>query len=153
LFLSPDHDPISRVSEPSSCSDNDLFEDCPKANDTTMSVYVALTADALSSCASTANAPRGDRESHTDSSSTWQSRSQAMPSRRSHWQRPGDVGAPRGRTKRAKINAEHALVAPSPCSGALSTTDFDQAEWEIMYPRFVEEGLFDPSGCVNNKNI
>jgi hypothetical protein len=26
----------------------------------------------------------------------------------------------------------------------LSAVDFDSAEWEIMYRRFVEEGLIDP---------
>jgi hypothetical protein len=28
--------------------------------------------------------------------------------------------------------------------GPLSAFDFDPFEWEIMYPRFVEEGLVDP---------
>jgi hypothetical protein len=80
LFLSPGHDLVSRVSEPSSCSDSDLFEDLPEANDTVVSVYVALTVDTLSSCTSTANAPCGDRESRADSSSTRQSRSWATSS-------------------------------------------------------------------------
>jgi hypothetical protein len=31
LFPNPDHDLVSRVSEPSSCSGSDLFEDWPKA--------------------------------------------------------------------------------------------------------------------------
>jgi hypothetical protein len=30
------------------------------------------------------------------------------------------------------------------CGGPLSAFDFDPSEWEIMYPRFVEEGLVDP---------
>jgi hypothetical protein len=36
-------------------------------------------------------------------------------------------------------------VAAPPHSGPLSTADFDLAEWEIMYSRFVDEGLVDPS--------
>jgi hypothetical protein len=83
LFSSPDHDHVSQVSKPSSCSGSDLFEDWPKANDTTASVYVALTADASCSHASTADAPCGDRESHTDSSSSQQSCSRATLLRRS----------------------------------------------------------------------
>jgi hypothetical protein len=51
------------------------------------------------------------------------------------------------------IDVEHALAAPSPRGGALSTADFDPSEWEIVYPRFIEEGLVDPSGCVNKKNV
>jgi hypothetical protein len=56
LFPGPDHDPVSRVSEPSSCSDNDLFEDWSEANDMATNVYFALTTDASSSRTSTANA-------------------------------------------------------------------------------------------------
>jgi hypothetical protein len=48
-----------------------------------------------------------------------------------------------------KIDAEHALVAPTPRSGLLYTADFDRSEWEIMYPLFVEEGLVDSSERVN----
>jgi hypothetical protein len=38
---------------------------------------------------------------------------------------------------------------PSLHSGPLSTADFDQSEWEIMYPHFVEEGLVDPPEHTN----
>jgi hypothetical protein len=58
-----------------------------------VSVYVALTADASSSRASMANASRGDQESRADSSSTRKSHTRVMSSRRSHQERPGDVGA------------------------------------------------------------
>jgi hypothetical protein len=114
--------------EPSSCSDSDFFEDWPEANDTVASVYVALTVDASSSHASTIDASCGDRESHGDSSSSWQSRSWAMSSRRSHRRKPGGAGDPCGRSKRWKINIEHALAAPSSHDGALSTDDFDWSE-------------------------
>jgi hypothetical protein len=57
LSLSPSHGPPSRPSDHCSSSSNDLFEDWPEANDMAISVYVALTADALSSRASTATAP------------------------------------------------------------------------------------------------
>jgi hypothetical protein len=83
LFFRSDRDPVSRVSEPSSCSSNDLIDDWPEANDMTVSVYVALTVDASSTCISTANAPCGDREFHAGGSSTRQSSSHAS-SRRSH---------------------------------------------------------------------
>jgi hypothetical protein len=56
LSLSPSHGPPSRPSDPCSSSGNDLFKDWPEANDMAISVYVALTADALSSRASTATA-------------------------------------------------------------------------------------------------
>jgi hypothetical protein len=42
-------------------------------------------------------------------------------------------------------------VAPMPHSGSLSAADFDKYEQEIMFPRFVEEGLVDPSEHVNRK--
>jgi hypothetical protein len=54
---------------------------------------------------------------------------------------------------RVKINAECALAAPSSCGGALFAADFNQFKWEIMYPRFIEEGLVDPSDRVNKKNV
>jgi hypothetical protein len=40
---------------------------------------------------------------------------------------------------------------PTPHGGSLSTAIFDKFEWEIMYPRFVEEGLLGPFKCVNRK--
>jgi hypothetical protein len=52
-----------------------------------------------------------------------------------------------------KINAERSLAAPSPRGGAICATDVNPFEWEIMYPYFVEEGLVDPSGRVNKKNV
>jgi hypothetical protein len=52
-----------------------------------------------------------------------------------------------------KINAERTLVALSPCGGTLSAADFNQSEWEIIYPRFVEEGLVHPSDGVKKKNV
>jgi hypothetical protein len=50
-----------------------------------------------------------------------------------------------------KINVEP-LAAPSPHDGALSATDFDRSEWEIMYPHFVE-GIVGPYDRVNKTNI
>jgi hypothetical protein len=63
LFLSPPRDPVSHFSEPSCSSGSDQLEDWPKVNDTTVSVYVALTADVSNSCTSTVNAPRDERKS------------------------------------------------------------------------------------------
>jgi hypothetical protein len=45
------------------------------------------------------------------------------------------------------------LNVPSPHGGQLSAADFDQLEWEIMYPRFIDEGLVDPSNRANKKNV
>jgi hypothetical protein len=53
LFLSPAHGCHSPASNPRSGFDSDEFEDWPKVNYMTARVYVALTADALSSHAST----------------------------------------------------------------------------------------------------
>jgi hypothetical protein len=60
LFLSPPHDPVSHISEPSCSSSSDQFEDWPKANDTVASVYVALTMDASISRTLTVNALHGE---------------------------------------------------------------------------------------------
>jgi hypothetical protein len=56
LFLSLAHGPLSPASNPRSGSDSDIFEDWPEVNDMAASVYVALTADASSSRASTVDA-------------------------------------------------------------------------------------------------
>jgi hypothetical protein len=58
------------------------------------------------------------------------------------------------RSKRVKKTAtECALAAPSPRGGQLSAVDFDQSEWQIMYPCFIEEGLIDPCNRANKKNV
>jgi hypothetical protein len=72
---------------------------------------------------------------------------------RPHRQKPAAIGTSQRRSKRARINVERALEAPAPHSGMLSTANFDQSEWEIMYPMFVEEGLTDPSEYVNRRNV
>jgi hypothetical protein len=56
LSLSPARGAHSPLSKLRSSSGSDLFKDWPEVNDMAMSVYVALTADALSSHASTVNA-------------------------------------------------------------------------------------------------
>jgi hypothetical protein len=56
------------------------------------------------------------------------------------------------RSKRAKVDADHALAASAPCDGSLSIADFDKLEWEILYPLFVAEGLVDPSARVIRRN-
>jgi hypothetical protein len=75
LFPSLTHNPASCISEPSSSSDCDQFEDWPEANDTAARVYVALIVDVSRSHTSTVNAPHSDQESRADSSSTRLSRS------------------------------------------------------------------------------
>jgi hypothetical protein len=76
LFLSPTCNPVSHVSAPLSSPGSDQFEDWPEANDTTVSVYVALTVGASISCTLIVNIPRGNQESRANSSSTRHSRSQ-----------------------------------------------------------------------------
>jgi hypothetical protein len=52
-----------------------------------------------------------------------------------------------------KVDIEHTLVAPVARSGTLSAADFDQSEWKLIYPCFVEEDLVNPSNCVNRRNV
>jgi hypothetical protein len=85
LSLSPTHGPPSRPSDPCSSSGSNLFEDWPKANDMAVSVYVALIADASSSCASTAIAPPSGQEYHAGSSSTRPSRSRVDSAMKVPW--------------------------------------------------------------------
>jgi hypothetical protein len=60
LSLSPTCGPHSRLSEPSSSSNIDFFEDWPEANDMALSVYIALTAYASSSRTLVVNALHGE---------------------------------------------------------------------------------------------
>jgi hypothetical protein len=55
------------------------------------------------------------------------------------------------RTK--KIDVEDNSAAPSLCRSLLSAADFDQSEWEILYPHLVEEGLVDPFDRTNKKML
>jgi hypothetical protein len=56
-------------------------------------------------------------------------------------------------TSKKKIIAEIASAVPPLRGGLLSAADFDQSEWEMMYSHFVEEGLVDPPGRENKKNV
>jgi hypothetical protein len=157
LSLSPAHGLSSRPSEgdaqePPSSSGSDLFEDWPEANDMATSIYVALTTEASSSCPSMANAPRGRQKSRASGSSTRQPRSQAAPSQRSRQQKSEDVDAPCRRSKRTKKAGAKNASAASSLRGSLSAADFDQSEWEIMFPHFVVGGLVDPPGREKKKN-
>jgi hypothetical protein len=140
--------------EPSSSSSSELFKDWPEANDIAMSVYVALTAEGLSSHASMVDAPRGRQKSCADSFATQQPCSRAASSWRPLQRKTEDVDVPHGRSERTKkVAAETASVAPLLHDGPLSATNFDQSKWEIMYPRFIEEGLVDAPGRANKKNV
>jgi hypothetical protein len=84
LSLGPCHNLASQVSGdnvrgPTSSSGSDLFEDWPKANDITMSVYIALTMEASSSLISTTDAQCGRWESCNISLSTRHSCSKTAP--------------------------------------------------------------------------
>jgi hypothetical protein len=82
LFSGAAHVHHSPASNPFLDSDSNMFEDWPKVNDMTTSVYVALTADASSSHASTVDAQCDIRESCTGGSSGRQSHSQMASSKK-----------------------------------------------------------------------
>jgi hypothetical protein len=67
-----------------------------------VSVYIALTAEGLSSHVSPVKTPRSKQKSRADSSMTRQPHSHAMPSRMPRQRKTGSVGVPRGRSKREK---------------------------------------------------
>jgi hypothetical protein len=59
--------------------------------------------------------------------------------------------APRRRSRRVKMIVTGGNAAASSLGGdPLSVVDFDQSEWEIMYPCFVESGLVDPPNYADN---
>jgi hypothetical protein len=70
LSLSPARGPRPPLSKLRSSSSSGLFEDWPEANDMDASVYVVLTVDASSSCASMVSAPYCTQKSCVDGSST-----------------------------------------------------------------------------------
>jgi hypothetical protein len=153
VFLSPTHCPCSPASNLLSGSNSDVFKDWPEANNMVVSVYVALTADALSSRASTTDNLCAIQESCTGGSSGQWSRSRTASSKKPRQRKTALTGTSWRKSKKMKVDAERALVAPTPRGGSLSATDFDKNEWEIMYPCFVEEGLIDPSEHVNTKRV
>jgi hypothetical protein len=110
------------------------------------SVYVVLSADALSSRTPVIDAPRGGRKSCFDDSSI-------RKMKKTRRRKAALTDAPRKRSKEAKVDVNRALGAPTPRDGSLLAADFDKSEWKIMYPLFVAEGLIDPSVRVNRRNI
>jgi hypothetical protein len=143
LFLSLARN--SPASHPRASSDADSFEDWPEANDVTASVYVALSADALSSLTPMIDAPRGGRKSCFSDSSI-------RKMKKTRWRKVVLTDTPRKRSKKAKVDINRVLGAPAPRDGSLSIANFDKSKWEIMYPLFVAKGLIDPSMCVNRRN-
>jgi hypothetical protein len=127
LFLSSPRVLASHVLEPSYGFNSDQFEDWPEANDTMVSVYVALTMDVLRFRTSPVNAPHVDQESHADIPSTRRSCSWVTSSRKPHRQKPTAVGDPQRKSKNMKIDVGRALAAPTPC-GVFSAVDFDRSE-------------------------
>jgi hypothetical protein len=85
LYLSPARGPHSQLSELRSRSGSDLFDDWPKANDMVTSVYVVLTAYALSSRVSIVSAPHCARKSCADDPSTRQSHTRANLPQKPQW--------------------------------------------------------------------
>jgi hypothetical protein len=105
--------PHSPASNPRSGSDSDEFENWPEVNDMAASVYVALTADALSSHASMVDALCDVRESYTGGSSGRQSHSQTASSKKPRQWKTALTSVSRGKSKKTKIDVAHALAAPT----------------------------------------
>jgi hypothetical protein len=118
LSLSPAHDLSSQIlgvdaPKPSSSTESDLFKDWPEANNMTVSVYIVLTTETLSSRASVANAPHDRQKSRAGSFTTRQTRSRMTPLKRFHWWENKSVDALRRRSKTTKkVAAEDASMAP-----------------------------------------
>jgi hypothetical protein len=75
-------------------------------------------------------------------------------SQRSRPEKPEDVDAPHRKSKRTKrATGEYASTAPLLHGDLLSVADFDESKREIKYSCFVQEGLVDPPGRVNKKNV
>jgi hypothetical protein len=142
LFVNPARDPHSSASNLCSGSDCDVFEDWPQVNDMAASVYVALTADALSSHASTFDDPCDVRGSRTGGLSSRQSHSRIALSKKPRQQKTALPGTSQKKLKKTKVDAERALAAPTSLGGRLSTADFNKNECDIMYPRFAHNVLF-----------
>jgi hypothetical protein len=152
LSLSPACGYYSPLSKLRTSSESDLFEDWPEANDMAASVYDALTADASSSHASSVDSLHSSQKSCVGVSSARRSRSRAASSTNPQQNKTTLTNTPQRKSKKTKIDVEHALAAPTLRGGSLSTADFDKSKWEIMYPLFVNEGPVIPSKCVNRKD-
>jgi hypothetical protein len=114
LFLSPARDSHSPVAQVCSSSDSELFEDWPEANDTTASVYIALSADALSSRASVVDSVPDIQESRAGVLSTQKSHRHADSSKKHRRQKAALANASWGRPKKMKIDATRALAVLAP---------------------------------------
>jgi hypothetical protein len=143
---------------PSSSASSDWFKDWPEANDMAANIYVALTAEPLSSTLHVdleaiharvhrwlipRQAARGLRimvlagGNFTPGPPRIRDLMTERRCRRSTYGEP-----PRKRSKRLKKTAaEGSVVTPSLPGSSLSAVDFDKSEWEIMYALFVESGL------------
>jgi hypothetical protein len=143
LFFSPACDSPSLCRRAS--SDANSFESWPEVNNMAASVYVALSADASSSCKPAIDAPRNNRRSHFNN----------LPVRKTRKSRRGEAVASDTswkRSKKMKVAIYHAKAAPAALDGPLSAAGFARSEWEIMYPLFVAKGLVDTSACVKKKD-
>jgi hypothetical protein len=127
LFPCPPRDPVSHASEPSSNCYSDQFEDWPEANDTAVGVYIALTADALSSV------PRWSMchmmlvlslMAHLLANLT-----QGQLQRESLSGKMCGCWCSRRKCNKMKIDAGCTHAAPTSHSGLLFATDFDKSEW------------------------
>jgi hypothetical protein len=94
LFLRSCHGPHSPVLNLHSSSVSGLFRDRPEANDMVASVYIVLTADALSCRASIADALHDGQESYAGSTSCQQSHSWVASLKKPQQQKSTPTSAP-----------------------------------------------------------
>jgi hypothetical protein len=125
LFLSPACDSPSL--RHCASSDADSFESWPKANNMAESVFFALSVDASSSHKPVIDDPRDNRRSRFNNSPVRKTRKTQR-----HKAVPSD--APQKRSKKMKVDIDHALAAPAARNGSLSAAGFARYEWKIMYP-------------------
>jgi hypothetical protein len=79
-----------------------------------MSVYVALSADALSSCVPTVDAPRDGRKSCVGDLNIRELCSQLISTKKTRQWKPALKGALQKRSKKVKVDVERALEIPAP---------------------------------------
>jgi hypothetical protein len=110
-----------------------------------VSVYVALSADALSSRKPAIDAPRDNRRSHFNNS-------HVRKTRKTRWGKAALSDAPRKRSKKMKVDIDRALAVPATLDGLILAAGFARSKCEMMYPLLVVEGLVDTSACVNRRD-
>jgi hypothetical protein len=117
-----------------------------------VSIYIALTVKPSSSLSLMAKAPRNEKKSCARGSSTRKPHSRAVVSQRSRCRKLEDIETSCRKSKQTKKTAVGDTAAvPSLCGGPLLAANFDEIEWETMYPHFVEEAVLIFQNVRTNK--